>query len=105
MKTAKKRVIVSVLAALGIVASSMTGALAWTSTAPITCTSSTGTQIHIRSTTTGARYDTVTRSGAAVVYPVTAVAGTFINKTAKSVADRVDVSAGTVTATSRYCGS
>lgn len=105
MKTAKKRVMVSVLAALGIVASSMTGALAWTNSTQITCTSSTGWQIHIKSSTTGSRYDTITRNGTPTVYLVTSTTGTWIHKTGHSIADKVEVSAGTVAASSRYCGT
>ncbi|WP_150118263.1 hypothetical protein [Cellulomonas sp. B6] len=92
------------LVAVAMVVIPVAAAQAWTGSS-ITCTSSTGWQIHIKATTTGVRYDKVVNGSAQSSYDLGYINGTYTNKTGKSVATSVSVSGGTVSNASRFCGT
>ena len=102
--TSKRTLITSALAAVLVLAPATT-ALAWTNSSAISCTTSTGWQIHIKASTSGYRYDTVVKNGVATTFILGNGGGTVTNKTGKSLADKVSVSAGSVSSASRYCGT
>lgn len=81
-------------------------ASAWTNSADISCHTSTGWQIHIYSQTTGYTYDRLTWGSTYVWDLGYRTSGTVAHvKTAKADASSVSVSAGTVYAASRSCGT
>lgn len=98
------------LAATTVAASALllgaSGAFSWTNSGDISCTSSTGWQVHIYSRTTGYTYDRLTNGSGTFVWDLGYRANSSVDlATGKSNASSVSVSAGTVWSASRACGT
>ncbi|WP_150104758.1 hypothetical protein [Cellulomonas gilvus] len=103
-----KRAALALIASAALIVGSAVGASAWTNSADITCTSSTGWQVHIKTYSWGDTYhELVTPEGARYGwrYANGLAYKTRTTKTAKQMATSVTVIADDLASASRYCGT